>query len=319
MPFAREGIGRGDGGLVGSVTPPRTSGRRSDPEVRARTRAGPPGVDVERFQPLPADEAKAACRGLAAARRGRRRAAVRPRRPRRRRAAGWAGGRRPAVLFVGKFLVNKGVDLLAAAWPLVHRDQPGRRLLLVGFGAFRPGSSAPRRRSRRGDLDAAARLAARGAARGRGGRRGLPASSPPSSPEPPGRATGRGRRGRRARSPSAAGSSTTSRGRVAPAADALVMPSTFPEAFGMVAAEAAACGRCRLRRPLRDARGLAGSRGGGRPTVARCSPSRSEAGPGDRRAADRVARDRRRAAARGRRALAARAAELWSWEGVAGA
>ena len=27
-----------------------------------------------------------------------------------------------------------------------------------------------------------------------------------------------------------------------PAAEVLVMPSTFPEAFGMVAAEAAACG-----------------------------------------------------------------------------
>ena len=29
---------------------------------------------------------------------------------------------------------------------------------------------------------------------------------------------------------------------VLPAADAMAMPSTFPEAFGMVAAEAAACG-----------------------------------------------------------------------------
>ena len=41
------------------------------------------------------------------------------------------------MLFVGKLLVSKGVDLLVAAWPLVHaRATPALRLLLVGFGAF---------------------------------------------------------------------------------------------------------------------------------------------------------------------------------------
>src|SRR5581483_5186278 len=45
------------------------------------------------------------------------------------------------VLFVGKLLVSKGVDLLAAAWPLVHRartaaGETAPRILFIGFGAF---------------------------------------------------------------------------------------------------------------------------------------------------------------------------------------
>ena len=30
----------------------------------------------------------------------------------------------PRVIFVGKLIVSKGVDLLLAAWPLVHRANP---------------------------------------------------------------------------------------------------------------------------------------------------------------------------------------------------
>ncbi len=47
---------------------------------------------------------------------------------------------------------------------------------------------------------------------------------------------------RLARSSSSGGSSTIEVAELLPGAEALVMPSTFPEAFGMVAAEAAACG-----------------------------------------------------------------------------
>ena len=32
----------------------------------------------------------------------------------------------PRVIFVGKLIVSKGVDLLLAAWPLVHAENPGR-------------------------------------------------------------------------------------------------------------------------------------------------------------------------------------------------
>ena len=71
-----------------------------------------------------------------------------------------AGSRRaigPRVLFVGKLLVNKGVDLLACRLAAGSREHPGARLLLVGFGAYREGlerlwaaleARRPRRRGR---------------------------------------------------------------------------------------------------------------------------------------------------------------------------
>ena len=41
------------------------------------------------------------------------------------------------VVFVGKLIASKGVELLLAAWPLVLAREPRARLLVVGFGAFR--------------------------------------------------------------------------------------------------------------------------------------------------------------------------------------
>ena len=38
------------------------------------------------------------------------------------------------MAFVGKLIVNKGVDLLIAAWPLVLEQVPQARLEIVGFG-----------------------------------------------------------------------------------------------------------------------------------------------------------------------------------------
>ena len=42
----------------------------------------------------------------------------------------------PHVAYVGKLLRNKGVDLLAAAWPIVLAARPDAKLVVVGFGAF---------------------------------------------------------------------------------------------------------------------------------------------------------------------------------------
>ena len=99
------------------------------------------------------------------------------------------------------------------------------------------------------------------------------------------------------------------------------MPSTFPEAFGMVAAEAAACGVL----PLSAAHsGLAEVTAalapGARPRrCSRCSPSRWVRGP-SRQIADKLIRwlglslaERHRAGA----ALAATSAERFGWEHVA--
>jgi len=150
------------------------------------------------------------------------------------------------VAFVGKLIVSKGVDLLLAAWPLVLERVPTATLLVVGFGAYR---------------DALERLlAALAGARleeaieiGRAGR----ALEGESSEAPLhyllafllGLDDGE-RRERYLQAARGLPERVVFTGRLEhdelaellPACEALVVPSTFPEAFGMVAAEGAACG-----------------------------------------------------------------------------
>ena len=64
------------------------------------------------------------------------------------------------VVFVGKLIASKGVDLLLAAWPLVLQRVPDARLLVVGFGAFRSGLESLAQALGRGDLAAARALRA---------------------------------------------------------------------------------------------------------------------------------------------------------------
>ncbi|MHB8437629.1 MAG: glycosyltransferase [Acidimicrobiales bacterium] len=44
----------------------------------------------------------------------------------------------PTVLFVGRFVAKKGLDVLAEAWPVVARRVPGARLRVMGFGELEP-------------------------------------------------------------------------------------------------------------------------------------------------------------------------------------
>jgi len=105
-----------------------------------------------------------------------------------------------------------------------------------------------------------------------------------------------------------------------PDAEALVMPSTFPEAFGMVAAEAAACGVLPVSAGhsgmLEVSRELAAAL----PAAAAELVSFPVAEGAVEAIADRLDRwlalpEDQRAAAR--EALVATARRLWSWEGVA--
>ena len=245
-----------------------------------------------------------------------------PARGRRRPRLVRRGRRARGSIFVGKLIVSKGVDLLLAAWPLVHAANPGARLLMVGFGraatrsraalggARPPATSTPLRelaargRGLEGGRGGAARDARRVPRRGcRRATRTPPARPPAASPSP-------------------AGSSTTRSPSRSPRRDALVFPSTFPEAFGMVAAEAAAAGALPgLGRALGRRRGQPRARG------RRCPPSRARPGlvrarrrrgRRDRRPAQRLARAR---PSRDRAAASASLREtverLWSWEGVA--
>jgi glycosyltransferase involved in cell wall biosynthesis len=250
VPYAREGLAGAAGILVGSRhTAESLWAAVDDPTLPARTRLGPPGVNIERFVPREPGEARA---GLAALR-GRLEAArddsfaAAPDDPSPdsfARAAGEAAaalaGIEPddrLIVFVGKLIASKGAELLLAAWPLVLAREPRARLMMVGFGAFR---AALERLAR--DLDAGDLAAAR-ALRAEDGRE-LPALA----------AFLDSLQGHEAEVYRRTAHEATERiawtGRLdheeladlLPAAEAMAVPSTFPEAFGMVAAEAAACG-----------------------------------------------------------------------------
>jgi glycosyltransferase involved in cell wall biosynthesis len=203
LPYAREGMEAANGVLVGSAHTAESLWETLDlPGLPEKTRLGPPGVDVEEFRP--------------------------------------AGEREPLVAFVGKFLVSKGVDLLLAAWPLVHSAHPSARLEVAGFGAYEEGLRRLQAALELGNLDDAREVARLGWALEGGEERPLTVLSAFFADPPPGYAE-------MAR---AATGSVEFIGRLEhhevasflPRAEALVMPSTFPEAFGMVAVEAAACG-----------------------------------------------------------------------------
>ena len=263
-PFAVEGLARASAVLVGSRhTGESLWAAMDDPGLPARTRLGPPGVDVGRF--VPRDEA-AAREGLAALHdRLVAAAAPSPAAAGSPPAAGLppaATGSPPAatssfarqageaavaletvvpgdrlVVFVGKLIGSKGVELLLAAWPLVLAREPDARLVVVGFGAFRVGLEALERQLGAGDLEAAR------ATRDEEGRELPWLAAFLDSLE-----------GEEADAYRAAAAAMPDRiawaGRLdhdeladlLPAAEAMAVTSTFPEAFGMVAAEAAACG-----------------------------------------------------------------------------
>ena len=144
------------------------------------------------------------------------------------------------VSYVGKLIVSKGVDLLLAAWPLVVARVADARLVVVGFGTYREtlGRFVDALACR--DVEALYEIAA-GGRELEGGPPGelkhLRAFLDRVGEEWLGAAP-------------AAAARVHFTGRIEhddlpdllPFCKALVMPSTFPEAFGMVAAEAAACG-----------------------------------------------------------------------------
>jgi glycosyltransferase involved in cell wall biosynthesis len=282
-PLALEGLAPANGVLVGSrhtaeslwAALPELS------DLEAKTRLGPPGVDLQEFRPAP-------------------------------------GPRQPLVVFVGKLIVSKGIDLLLAAWPLVHARHPQARLLVAGFGEWEEGVRRLLAALERGDLDDAREIARRGRGLEGGEEAPLPILSGFLAEPPAGYAE-------LAR---AAAGSVELIGRLEhdevaallPLSEALVMPSTFPEAFGMVAAEAAACGALPVSAGhsgmLEVSRQLAAALP---PEVAGLTSFPVEPGAiealADRLSAWLDLPEAERAAARV--SLVETVARLWSWEGVA--
>jgi glycosyltransferase involved in cell wall biosynthesis len=310
-PYALEGIRGAAGVLVGSQHTANSLFEvlADEPSLPERTRLGPPGVDVHEFRPREPDLERLASQP----------------------AAAWGGehgsaevlrlidlSRDRIVSYVGKLIVSKGVDLLLAAWPLVVARVPDARLVVVGFGTYRDALESLVDALRRTDLTALREIAARGREL-EGGPRGelsyLNAFLDTIDED-------------WLRAAPAAAERVHFTGRLEhddlpfllPACEAQVMPSTFPESFGMVAAEAAACG----------ALPLSASHSGMAEVTATLRPALSErlrplmsfdVGPGAVREIgsklvewlelDPRERDRARAA------LAAEAARRYSWESVA--
>jgi glycosyltransferase involved in cell wall biosynthesis len=251
---AREGLSGARAVLVGSHHTAASLWRAlEDAALPARTRLGPPGVDVQRFAPRAPEAAAAGLRALAEELAARRDAPPSAASAFARDSAAAGGAlarldpeRDRLVAFVGKLIVSKGVDLLLAAWPLVLASEARARLVVVGFGAFREGLERLLAALAAGDLEGACELA-------RAGRslEGEDAAAQPLSHLLAFLASLRGaERERYVRAAASLPERVVLTGRLEheelaellPACSAMVVPSTFPEAFGMVAAEAAACG-----------------------------------------------------------------------------
>ncbi len=144
------------------------------------------------------------------------------------------------MTFVGKLIVSKGIDLLLAAWPLVLAAEPRARLVVVGFGGWRGAADRMIAALAAGDREAVRGIAEAGRELEGGPRAPLRhllaflASTDDAYWDAAAAMADRvvltGRLEHDELAP------------VLGACEALVFPSTFPEAFGMVAAEAAACG-----------------------------------------------------------------------------
>jgi glycosyltransferase involved in cell wall biosynthesis len=283
LPYAYEGMDAANGILVGSLHTGESlwAALPDLPNLKDKTRLGPPGVDVEEFQPL-------------------------------------EGEREMKVVFVGKLIVSKGLDLLLAAWPLVHAKHPGVRLQVAGYGAYEDGLRRLQAALDRGDLDDARAVAAAGRALEGGEEKPLPILSAFLADPPPGYAEAA-----RAAAGSVEWIGRLEHDQVAallPRAEALVMPSTFPEAFGMVAVEAAACGALPVSAGHSGMREVSERLAAALPDAA--APLTSfPVEPGAVEAiADRLDRwfdlpERTRAEARA--TLVETVARRWSWEGVA--
>jgi glycosyltransferase involved in cell wall biosynthesis len=248
LPYAQEGLDAARSVLVGSRhTAESLWTALDDPTLPARTRLGPPGVDIKTFHGRDPEAAAAGVRRLverlakqstndtsfqrdtAAAARALDR--LRP-------------GEDRIVLYLGKEILAKGLDLLLAAWPLVLQRQPDAHLVVTGFGAWHTTAVRMTEALADGNLEVVRKIAeeGRGAEGGpRGPLRHLLAFLD--------RLGGDAQR-QFLDSAARMHQRVVFTGRLVhpeiadllPACEALVVPSTFPEAYGMVAAEAACCG-----------------------------------------------------------------------------
>jgi glycosyltransferase involved in cell wall biosynthesis len=277
LPYAREGILGAIAVLVGSAhVARRLLDTINEPGLASRIRLGPPGVDVHAFVPRDWQAKRAGLQQVVAYLDSVQRtgfdtgAANRLDALAHRGVPAWSeivsirqgydpdgideralhdvAGLDPArdriVAFIGKLIVSKGIDLLLCAWPLVLAREPRAKLLIVGFGAFREGLELLLRAIEQRNLSALRSIVAHG--------RALEGGAPDelSYVEAFFESLTDRERDEYFQVAGTIRPSLIFTGKLGhevlvdllPLADVLVVPSTFPEAFGMVAAEATACG-----------------------------------------------------------------------------
>ena len=266
LPYAHEGIAPAKAVLVGSRHVAESLwGALIDPSLPPRTRLGPPGVDVTRFHPrkradalarlrIVADQVAAQPRHPEAAQRDPRSTAKAPESTFSRDPAATANALAelaasaqcgPVVAFIGKLILSKGIDLMLASWPLVLEEIPDARLAVVGFGAYSAAVERWVHALSAGDLAGVHALAETGRAA-----EGGPHSSLKFVLAFLQWLDTSGERDQYLKAARLMRERVLLAGRlehdeladVLPLCEAVVVPSTFPESFGMVAVEAAASG-----------------------------------------------------------------------------
>ncbi|HET8639026.1 MAG TPA: glycosyltransferase family 4 protein [Solirubrobacterales bacterium] len=326
LPYAREGLEAASGVLVGSRHTAESlwAALPELEDLREKTRLGPPGVDTETFRPLAPSggglpsskdaDSQAFSPRVARGEGGRGRTVARPQAP----LAPGQDPRTERVVFVGKLIVSKGADLLLAAWPLVRAQHPEAELTVAGYGEYEQGLRRLLAALDGGDLEGAREVARLGRALEGGEEAALPILSAFLDDPPAGYVEAA--RGVAASIDFAGRLEHDEVARLLPGMEALVMPSTFPEAFGMVAVEAAACGVLPVSADhsgMREvSRQLAAAlpAGTGELTSFAVAPGAIEAIAANLNRWLSLS-ERERGAAR--EALAGTARRLWSWEGVA--
>jgi glycosyltransferase involved in cell wall biosynthesis len=305
LPYAEEGMNAASCVLVGSRHTAESlwAALPHVNNLREKTRLGPPGVDTKTFHP------RVAWGG-----------------------GGWAGVRphtppppatgpavaTPRIVFIGKLIVSKGVDLLIAAWPLVRAAHPEAKLEIAGYGEYEQALRRFLAALDSGDIDDAREVARLGWGLEGGSAEPLPILSAFLADPPDGYLD----------AAKGIAESIELIGRLEhdevaellPGAEALVMPSTFPEAFGMVAAEAAACGVLPVSAGHSGMKEVSKELAAALPAEAAGLVSFPVEEGAVEAIAERLNRwlelpEERRGEAR--EALVATARRLWSWEGVA--
>ena len=257
LAYAREGLAGATAILVGSHSAAENLWATvDDPPLRGRTRVAPPGIDVDLFAYRQRERALRDYRGLVndvgpqtrepthgGPARDRERASTFARDEDATANALSALADRLTdnrlVVFIGKLIAAKGFDLLLVAWPLVLAAMPNTTLAVAGFGSESDLAQDLVDALSTGYLEAIATLVSeRPAAATR-----LVGSFLDSLDAP-------GERDRYLAAAPNMREQVVFTGRLEhpelaallPLCEAIVVPSTSPESFGMVATEAAACG-----------------------------------------------------------------------------